>query len=124
MPAIEETSRPAPNQDAVKLSPGFSTPLRFSTPTSRLQHSSTVVFVLNLYHLPLPAPPKTFPLAFCRNHKASSNALVTCNAGFPHSRAFARQPVLRLCFQWCFVRPYLHTASADLFCCSYYLVIL
>src|SRR5918994_7001122 len=42
---------------------------------STLLHSPVVVFLSNLYQLPLPTPPKFFLPAFCRNHKASCTTI-------------------------------------------------
>jgi hypothetical protein len=54
---MEATSGPARDQDHENSQPSFSRPSRWSLRTSKLRHSSTVVFLSNLYQLLLPTLP-------------------------------------------------------------------
>ena len=85
-------SRPSSAPTATKTmripQPGFSRPSRLSLQTSRLWHSSVVVFMPNLYQLPLPTPPIFFSRSFCRNHKANGMTRSTVS---PNMHAHARK---------------------------------
>jgi hypothetical protein len=54
---MEPGSLPARDQRSVNQYPDLSRPLRCKCRTSTPWHSSVVVFLLNLYQLPEPAPP-------------------------------------------------------------------